>query len=75
MANLCNPASSFTGQMAKYIDKCSLSNTVKATVKNVVFETSNVDMTLWATVAPYSSNYCYELPLIGTNAEGHEETF
>jgi len=61
--------------MAKYIDKCSLSNTISATVKNVIFETSNVDMTLWSTVAPYSHDYCYALPLIGTTAEGHEDTF
>lgn len=61
--------------MAKYVDKCSLSNSISATVKNVVFETSNVDMTMWKTVAPYSKDFCYELPLIGTTSAGHEETF
>ena len=44
--NLCNRATTWSGANAKYIDACSDSQFVKATVKQYIMGDANLDMVL-----------------------------
>ena len=72
ISNFCDRSAAWSGTDAKYLDQCSKSTSVVATVEEYTFKEANVDMTMWKTVAPYSQSFCYDLPLIQsfTNAEG-----
>ena len=63
--NLCNRATTWSGANAKYIDACSDSQFVKATVKQYIMGDANSDMILRGTVYPYSNDFCTPLPLLG----------
>lgn len=70
--SLCDRSSTTSGSEAKYLDECDSSQYVTADVYTKTFYESHIDQTTWHTVVPYSTSFCYALPLIGSSSSAHD---